>query len=226
MPAEALARVARAWDREYARGRYRGERALPFADDVLAAARARGIADGLYVGCGNGRNYLALAEGGLRLVGLDVSATAIAQLAARAPQHAAELVVGDLDALADGRVFGLVAGIQVFQHGDRATAHAHIRRAQERVAPGGLMAVRANATATVVERRHELLEGSAEAGFSVRYLEGPKQGLDVHFFAQAELAALFAVGFEPLLAPRLSTTQRAAPEQGTWSQWEGIWARR
>jgi hypothetical protein len=29
----------------------------------------------------------------------------------------------------------LVIGIQVFQHGDRAAAHAHIRAAQQRVSP-------------------------------------------------------------------------------------------
>jgi SAM-dependent methyltransferase len=219
------ATAARAWDREYARGRYAEDEPEPFVTDVLAAARAHGVRDGLYVGCGNGRNYLPLRAGGLRLTGLDSSPIAIEQLAARAPRHAGDLLVGELDALPPARRFDLVVGIQVFQHGDRAHAHAHVHRAQARVAPGGLMAVRVNAAATDVVRRHDVVERGPGEAFTVRYLEGPKQGLDVHFFDAGELAGLFAHGFAPLLAPRLRTTRRDVPAHGSWAQWEGIWMR-
>ena len=77
-----------AWDAEYAAGRYRGEPPVAFTGDILAAARQAGLTQGLYIGCGNGRNYLPLVAGGLDLTGLDISATAIAQLAARAPDRA------------------------------------------------------------------------------------------------------------------------------------------
>lgn len=40
---------------------------MPFARDVLAAARAAGSARGRYVGCGNGRNYLPLVTAGIGL---------------------------------------------------------------------------------------------------------------------------------------------------------------
>lgn len=216
--------VGRAWDREYVRGRYRGERPVAFAADVLAAARSHGIEDGLYVGCGNGRNFLALAEGGVRLVGVDVSAEAIAQLAARAPEQRERLRVGTLDDVPPGR-FGLVVGIQVFQHGSRAAAHEHVRRAQARVAPGGLMAVRVNAAATEPAHPHELRERGPADGFTARYLAGPKRGLDVRFFAREELSGLFADGFEPVRPLRLRTHRRRGRGGGSWAQWEGIWVR-
>jgi Methyltransferase domain len=84
---------------------------------------------GLYIGCGNGRNYLPLVAGGLDLTGLDISSAAIAQLAARAPDRRDRLVVGDLSALPAQSEYPLLIGIQMFQHGDRAAAHAHIRAA-------------------------------------------------------------------------------------------------
>jgi Methyltransferase domain len=122
--------VATAWDAQYRAGRYRHEPPVAFTRDILAAARAAGLAHGLYVGCGNGRNYLPLVAGGLDLTGLDISATAIAQLGASAPDRRHRLVCGDLAVLPAGAMYPLVIGIQVFQHGDRAAAHAHIRAAQ------------------------------------------------------------------------------------------------
>ncbi len=74
---------AACWDAEYRAGRYSNEPPVAFAQDVVAAARQAGVARGLYVGCGNGRNYLPLVEAGLDLTGLDISAAAISQLAAR-----------------------------------------------------------------------------------------------------------------------------------------------
>ncbi len=58
---------------------------MRFTQDIFAAARTAGITVGLYIGCGNGRNYLPLAAAGLDLTGLDISAPAITQLTARAP---------------------------------------------------------------------------------------------------------------------------------------------
>jgi hypothetical protein len=96
--------AAEAWDAEYATGRYRGEPPLAFVADILSTARDHDLlgAKGLYIGCGNGRNYLPLVAGGLDLIGLDVSATAIAQLTERAPARRGRLVHGDLAALPAG----------------------------------------------------------------------------------------------------------------------------
>ena len=219
----APAAAAGAWDAEYAAGRYAGEPPVTFTRDILAAARKARLTKGLYVGCGNGRNYLPLVAGGLDLTGLDISAAAISQLGTRAPDRRDRLVHGDLAALPAAASYPVVIGIQVFQHGDRATAHAHIRAAQRRVAPGGLFCLRVNATATDVWPGHEVTEHHPDGGFTVRYDAGPKQGLLIHFFTAAELDALFADGFTPVLPPRLWQSRRDPPQPGQWSQWEAIW---
>jgi hypothetical protein len=215
--------AAAAWDAEYSAGRYRDEPPVAFTRDILAAARAAGLARGLYIGCGNGRNFLPLVTAGLDLTGLDISATAVAQLAARAPQRRGRVVCGDLTALPPAAAYPLVIGIQVFQHGDRAAAHAHIRAAQSRVAAGGLLCLRVNAAGTDVWPEHEVTEHHADGGRTVRYLAGPKQGLQIHFFSPAELDGLFAAHFTPVLPPRPDRTWRAWPAPGQWSQWEAIW---
>src|SRR5438876_10446942 len=89
---------AAAWDADYAAGRYSDEPPVAFTRDILQAARQASLTRGLYIGCGNGRNYLPLVAGGLDLTGLDISAAAIAQLAARVLDRADRLVCGDLGA--------------------------------------------------------------------------------------------------------------------------------
>lgn len=218
--------AAKLWDREYATGRYQDEPPIAFVHDILTAARAAQARTGIYIGCGNGRNYLPLLQGGLDLVGLDISQTAIQQLRERLPSHPDKLLHGDLSVLPTGITYQIVIGIQVFQHGNRATAHDHVRAARERVAPGGIMAVRVNAIRTDVQRAHEIVERDGpEDGFTVRYQAGPKAGLDVRFFARQELLDLFDDGFEMLVPVRSQSTVRQPPGKGQWTQWEGIWRR-
>ncbi len=213
--------VESSWDEEYRRGRYGdGEPPVLFTEDILAAAGARDLRRGLYVGCGNGRNFLPLSRAGLILTGLDVSGVALAQLAARAPEYAGRLVHGDLGAIA-GR-FELVIGIQVFQHGDRATAHAAIETAQRLLEPGGLFCIRVNAVGSDLWPAHEYIEEAPDGGFTIRYLGGSKQGLLVHYFSELELGDLFRE-FETILAPRIHRNWREPPGPGQWSQWEAIW---
>ena len=213
---------AASWDKEYAGGRYRDEPPVAFVVDILAAARRAGLTSGLYIGCGNGRNYEPLVRGGLDLTGLDISDVALRQLSARMPERRGSLVHGDLSALPQGTRYGVVIGIQVFQHGHAEAAHAHLAAARARVAPGGLMAVRVNAAGTDIAFAHRVT-GRNDDGVTIRYLEGPKAGLEIHFFGEAELRGLFATGFEPVLPPRAQVTWRQPPEAGQWTQWEGIW---
>jgi hypothetical protein len=224
---DQLKEAAQAWDVEYDAGRYRDEPPLPFVADILAAARDHHLIreTGVYIGCGNGRNYLPLVHAGLDLVGLDVSAAALAQLAERAPDRRNRLVHGDLCALPAGATYALVVGIQVFQHGDRAAAHDHVGAAQGRLAAGGLFCLRVNAVGTEFEYDYDVVERDGDGGFTVCYLAGPKRGLLIHFFAEAELEVLFA-GYDVVLACRLSQTWRVPPECGQWSQWEAIYRKK
>jgi SAM-dependent methyltransferase len=218
-------RAAASWDAEYASGRYRHEPPAGFARDIIDAARARNLSRGLYRGCGNGRNFVPMSAAGLDLIGLDISAQAITQLRRRGAAPG-RLVIGDLRAIRPSARFELVIGIQVFQHGNRDEAHGHLAGAAARVAPGGLLCVRVNASETDVRYRHERTEAAGDGGFTVRYLDGPKAGLDIHFFAGAELADLTGDGFTPVVSLRLDSTPHAPPGRGQWSQWEAIWQRR
>ena len=213
---------AASWDKEYAGGRYHDEPPVAFVADILAAARQAGITSGLYIGCGNGRNYEPLVRGGLDLTGLDISDVALRQLSARMPERRGSLVHGDLSALPGQARSGIVIGIQVFQHGDAEAAHAHLRAAQARVAPGGLMAVRVNAAGTDIVFAHRVTSRN-DGGLTIRYLAGPKAGLEIHFFGEAELRGLFATGFEPVMPLRAQVNRRQPLEAGQWTQWEGIW---
>jgi len=217
-------RAAASWDAEYASGRYRKEPPVAFARDVIDAARSRNLRRGLYIGCGNGRNFIPMSDAGLDLIGLDISAQAITQLRRRGPASA-RLIIGDLRAFRPSARFELVIGIQVFQHGNRDQAHRHLTGAAAHVAPGGLLCVRVNATETDIRHRHERTETAGDGSFTVRYLDGPKAGLDIHFFTGAELADLTGDGLTPVLSPRLDGTPHAPPGRGQWSQWEAIWQR-
>src|ERR1043166_9546414 len=186
--------TSESWDAEYRAGRYLGEEPVAFVNDILAACSLVELPPGrgLYIGCGNGRNYLPLVAGGLDLVGLDVSQVALEQLAERAPEHAGALVLGDLDALPADAAFSIVIGIQVFQHGRERETHAHIEAALRRLAPGGLFCVRVNAVGTDFVHDHRVVERNDDGGFTVEYLSGPKKGLAIHFFAAAAVGGHLA----------------------------------
>ncbi len=221
-------RVEESWEAEYQAGRYEDEAPVGFVHDIVAAAHEAGLGGelSLYVGCGNGRNYLPLVHAGLDLVGLDISRTALRQLTRRAPDRRHRLVKGDLSTLPADSRYGVVIGIQVFQHGDRSATHSHVRAAQERVAPGGLFCLRVNAVGTDVFPQHEVTERHEDGGFTVRYLEGPKEGLEIHFFSLSEIMSLLRHGFEEVLPLRVDQTWRSPLARGQWGQWETIWRRR
>jgi Methyltransferase domain len=219
--------ITSSWEAEYRNGRYLDEPPVPFVADILAAAKSQGLgsATGLYVGCGNGRNYLPLVAGGLDLTGLDISPTALSQLTEGGPQRAAHLVCGDPSSLAADLHYPIVIAIQVLQHGNEETTHREVLRARERVAAGGLLCIRVNAVGTEPEYEHDVIERGQDGRFTVRYTSGPKQGLDIHFFSAKELRGLVEEGFSPVLPLRSSVAQRVPPKKGQWVQWEGIWKR-
>jgi hypothetical protein len=222
---DATTRTAAAWDAEYTNGRYAAEPPVRFVTDIFTAVQEHHLTsgDGLYVGCGNGRNYLPLSRAGLSLTGLDISARALQQLTERAPEYRRHLIHGNLDALPPDRMFDLVIGIQVFQHGDRYTTHSALDQAQQKLNGGGLFCLRVNAVGTDLWPDHEVTERHIDGGFTIRYLAGPKSGLQVHFFSESELTGLFENGFHPVLPLRLDQTYRQPPQPGQWSQWEAIW---
>jgi SAM-dependent methyltransferase len=94
-------KIAQGWDAAYAQNegsQLWNEEAMPILDDVLARARARGLRTCLDIGCGDGRNMLALQAGGLDVAGLDISPTALARADGllRKRGNPATLLVGDI----------------------------------------------------------------------------------------------------------------------------------
>ena len=224
--AEAL--TAARWDDEYRRGRYVAEPPVAFVGtilDELAARPALSAREGLYVGCGNGRNFLPLVDAGLALRGLDLSAEALRQLVARRPDLAARLHHADFLGFTPPAPIAYVVAIQVLQHGRRADAQRAFARVAELLAPGGLFFLRVNSASTEVYHRHAVVERDLD-GFTIEYEAGPKQGLAVHFYGRRELDALTAPAFRDVRAPSEDVVRRTPPQRGSWAQWEAVYERR
>jgi len=221
--------VAARWDAEFRGGRYVDEPPLSFVSGIVSTLQTHPAAltgVGLYVGCGNGRNYLPLVDAGLNLHGLDISGEALDQLAARRPELATRLTCADFRDLTHEASFDYLVAIQVFQHGLEADASAYFARAAAALRPGGLLFVRVNAATTEIYFHHTVVERNRFGGVTARYEEGPKAGLCVHFYAAEELLDLTRDRFQLLAGPREVVTRRAPPKTGSWSQWEAVWRRR
>ena len=219
--------VAARWDAEYRRGRYAAEPALPFTTEIFAALHAASLVwnRGLYVGCGNGRNYLPLVQSGLELYGLDLSPESLRQLAARGPARPSRLICADFREFATRRRFAYVIALQVFQHGVAADVARYFSQVRSLLAPGGLFFLRVNAASTRVRWAHSVIERNDLGGFTVLYEAGPKQGLPVHFYSRDELHDLTREGFAPVARPREDVAVRDPPDAGRWVQWEATWKR-
>lgn len=219
-------RLSKAWDAEYAKGRYHGEMALGFSDDIIREVVSRPnlrCGSGLYVGCGNGRNYVKLAEAGLRMVGIDVSGVALADLSKRLPRCSHLLHRGDFLDYEQDAPFQYVIAIQVFQHGDMNRVEKYFEKTSALLETGGLLFLRVNSSNTIVQNGHDVVETNDAGGFTVRYDEGPKNGLDIRFFSEGDVCGLVRKhGMSVVGEPRNVTTKRAPPGTGSWSQWEII----
>ena len=166
--------ASRRWDAEYERGRYAGEPPVKSTETILeAVAGSAGLSGGrgLYVGCGNGRNFARLVCRGLNLTGIDPSPAAIGQLAARCPSAAGRLKCTDMESFEPGARFDYLVAIQVFQHGDAASAARNFERASRLLRPGGALFLRVNSASTDVYFGHRVKETTAGGSSTVRYLE-------------------------------------------------------
>jgi SAM-dependent methyltransferase len=221
--------VRASWDAEYRAQRYVDEPPVAFVDRIVATVRARpALASkrGLYVGCGNGRNFLPLLDAGLDLDGVDLSSEALDQLRHRRPGLADRLSCADFRDGPTVRRYAYLIAIQVFQHGTAADARAWFGAAARALLPGGVLFVRVNSAATEIFHAHAVLERAATGGLTVRYDAGPKAGLAVHFYARTELDALTREAFVAIGEISEEVRRREPPKTGCWSQWEGIWQRR
>jgi trans-aconitate methyltransferase len=229
MPKGELEPISRRWDAEYRRGRYANEAPIPFIGEILKALqenREAWMGLGLYVGCGNGRNYLPLVEAGATLKGLDISKEAIRRLRVRRRDLALQLNVGDFREYRRDAIFNYIIAIQVFQHGSDEDAALYFANAAANLVPGGLFFLRANSASTEIYHRYKHIDRNRFGGFTIRYEEGPKRGLLIHFYSREELLARTEREFALVRAPHEDVILRSSPKGGSWTQWEVIWMRR
>jgi len=106
-------------------------------ETLRSASSEAGV--GLYVGCGNGRNYLPLIDAGFDLIGLDISPEAIRHRRKRRPTLPAQRLICDdfLGFQPSVAYFDYVVAIQVFQHGGDADSAAYIAKVATLLRPGG-----------------------------------------------------------------------------------------
>lgn len=222
------AAVAEGWDTLYREGRYTGEAPIPFVDTVLehlSPEDRQGF--GLYVGCGNGRNYLPLFRLlGPRLRGVDVSTEGIRQIREQAPETEQSTFVGDFRRYCGANIFRYIVAIQSFQHGDTGETNEFFKRSSEALMPGGKLFLRVNSSSTNLVHRHRR-HGTKKTGKFVEYLEGPKTGQTIRYYTEAELAALAKGEGFSIVKPLAEVKHRRVPPlTGHWVQWESVWERK
>ncbi len=219
--------ISKRWDAEYASGKYANEKPVKFVQNIISTLKKSrdsilGLR-GLYVGCGNGRNYVPLASSGLNLLGIDVSAVAIQDLSQKNPSLSENLFCKDFEDFESDVLFDYVIAIQIFQHGTVSEISKYFDKASSLLKPGGLLFLRVNSNSTEIYFKHTVIETNVHGGFTINYDEGPKKGLNIHFFAQKELEKyLLYRNFKLVSEPIEDSTLRIPPKTGTWSQWEII----
>ena len=119
--------------------------------------------------------------------------------------------------------FQYAIAIQVFQHGDMDRVGRYFEKASMLLEKGGLLFLRVNASNTTAQHGHDVIEENNTGGFTVRYNEGPKKGLDIRFFSKEDICSLIHKNDMSVIRElRNVTTERAPPCTGSWSQWEMV----
>jgi SAM-dependent methyltransferase len=160
---------------------------MPIVPGIVSRAGARGLSLGVDLGCGDGRNLLALRQGGLDVAGLDISATALRRANRLLRDHgdAAILLLGDVCALPfpDGSL-DLVTALDVAgQVPDPLPLLAEARRV---LRPGGLLVVN-----LFTPEDETYGEGEEVAPLTFRYRDTL-----FRYFESSELPEMFAAGWE------------------------------
>lgn len=212
------------WDKAYLDGKYKDEPAIPLVHDIIAELNKRGFTDrlGLYPGCGNGRNFVQLIDAGLKLEGNDISPVAVQQLKSRRPD--AVVSVADFLTMPEHTQYWYLLSIQLFQHCNNATKVQLFDKAAALLQPQGLFVLRVNSVNTEIIEEYDLVEGSPDSGFTIRYKSGQKTGQYIHFYSDTELHQLTKGAFKVVMPLREDFTARS---DGTrWAQWETILEKR
>lgn len=217
----------KAWDNAYKTGKYKEAQALAFTETIVEFIQKKlpKKSKGLYVGCGNGRNFVPLVRRGLDLDGVDISGVGINEIRNRLPGYSGSLNVGDFRDI-QGQTWDYLISLQVFQHGSSNELNSFYASSARLLKNSGYLFLRVNASTTQLDLGHVILEGEKNKSRTVKYTEGHKAVGEVliHFYDKDELLQLANDnGFKVTPPPLEDRTYRETPRGGFWSQWETIW---
>lgn len=212
------------WNHRYDGGGYEGEPPIPFVDEIAETVKAELGADaqGLYVGCGDGRNFIPLINKDLHITGIDSSGQAIAKLRKKRPDLRQHTQIMSFEEYFSPQSLDFIAAIQVFQHGNEQVTTEYFAHSRRILRAGGLLFVRVNATSTDIVEDHEKYLENESGSFSVRYSGRRARKGQIRFYTERDLARLAEEhGFDVVSGFREETMPR---EDGTaWTQWESTW---
>lgn len=211
------------WEAVYQTGhKYQNAPPVTFTQDIIKTLRQynQDRGEGLYVGCGNGRNFIPLIKQELHLTGLDISQTAIVQLQQKALPLTPKLICADFNAFRSAQPFDYLISIQVFQHGDWNRVQQMFRHTFDLLRPGGLLFLRVKSTNMPTKDPHTIIETTALGGFTTHFISGKKQGQDIHYYAAAELKFL-ATEQQEILPPTEAIEQENNAIRR--AHWQAIW---
>ena len=216
------------WNKEYKDGRYRDDSQIEFVrriKETLEKTPDISKGAGLYIGCGNGRNYIPMADSGLNVFGIDISKVAITQLSEKRPGLADKLQCVDFIDFDSRKSFDYIISIQVFQHGTQERVKKYFEKVLKMLKPEGLLFLRVNSVSTEIHFKHNVHQRNSNGGLTIQYLEGPKKDLYIHFYSRQELDEI-CENFECVTPLYENTMKRIPPKTGTWSQWELVLRRK
>lgn len=222
------AKVQDSWNTVYLPGnKYKDEPPVPFIKTIIETLKNENLFNGkgLYIGCGNGRNYIPLVEKGLDIIGLDISDVALKQIANRVPHLKEKLIQSSFVDYKVTQLFDYIIVIQVFQHGNYDEVVNNFQKVADLLKPGGLFFFRNRASDTLTSEKYEVIEKTSYGGFTVEYLTGSKKGFEVHFLSEGEINELSKIGLIPIIPPYKIRTHRKFPESGDMVHWEGVWSK-
>jgi SAM-dependent methyltransferase len=224
--------TAERWNTEYENGKYKEDAPVAFVNTIAEELGEEGKdLLGLYVGCGNGRNYIPLVQMGFNIYGIDPSSAGISQLVHKYPHAATKVKIQSIEDITQLRRLDYIVAIQVFQHGNRQVAHEYFHHARrllrkpELGKPRPRLFARVNSSSTKVAHSHVVDEHDADGSFTVRYVGDHKKDMQIHFYSQEELKKLAAENDFEFIVPPYEVLETRQDGGGTWSQWEMILAK-
>ena len=212
--------IASRWDEQYEHGRYANESPIEFVSEILDSLKTNGLDRelGLYLGCGNGRNYIPLRDKNLNILGIDISQSAISALVDLRPKYAQDLQCTSITGFEANHKFAYIIAIQILQHGDSETITSYFDKINELLENNGMLFIRVNSISTEIYHKHTVIKDTD--GLTIQYTKGPKRDLLIHFFTKTELEKHITTRDMIIQSIREVSIKQEPPKTGFWYQWE------